>query len=568
MFKMKNLLLIITGLGLLFSSCTKEEVNVVDSELEASFRTYINGTGTRASGTNWDVDDEIGIYALNQGQTLSASAIYDGKANIQYKNSIAGAAADFSPVGNPIMFPGDGTELDFVAYYPYSATAVSVDYKLAVNISNQSPLSAIDLLYATTTKQSKANPSVALAFSHRMAQVVFTLTSTPDINLDGVTVTLENVLTEGTMNLADGVITAGTVKGTVTPVYDATAKTATAILLPGQQMSDVVVHIALTDGTTYTWSPAAYVLTSNTTNSYILNLTTGEAEVDTDGSTIGDWGEGNDSPSEDLDPNVPAPVEPKVEFTNSNFNAAGGTTTLQITAPKGTEWTASTDATWLTLGTPTIATRSSQNFTGSADIEVTAAENTTTDERTGTVTVTIGTETLTATITQAAAEGGTPGDNFATDLFISEYIEGSSNNKAIEIYNGTGKVVDLSIYSIKKQSNGAGDYANNLPLTGTLAHGEVYILAHSSSVATILNLANLTKNSSPLDFNGNDAVGLFKNDTQIDEIGVFNQVANWGTDVTLRRLSAIRSPKVPYNAEDWEVLAKDTFDGLGLHTME
>jgi hypothetical protein len=32
----------------------------------------------------------------------------------------------------------------------------------------------------------------------------------------------------------------------------------------------------------------------------------------------------------------------------------------------------------------------------------------------------------------------------ATDLFISEYIEGSSNNKAIEIYNGTGSSVDLS----------------------------------------------------------------------------------------------------------------------------
>ena len=31
-----------------------------------------------------------------------------------------------------------------------------------------------------------------------------------------------------------------------------------------------------------------------------------------------------------------------------------------------------------------------------------------------------------------------------TDLFISEYIEGSSNNKALEIYNGTGTAVNLS----------------------------------------------------------------------------------------------------------------------------
>ncbi len=42
-----------------------------------------------------------------------------------------------------------------------------------------------------------------------------------------------------------------------------------------------------------------------------------------------------------------------------------------------------------------------------------------------------------------------------TDLFISEYIEGGSSNKAIEIYNGTGVPVDLSQYSIELYSNGA-----------------------------------------------------------------------------------------------------------------
>ena len=37
----------------------------------------------------------------------------------------------------------------------------------------------------------------------------------------------------------------------------------------------------------------------------------------------------------------------------------------------------------------------------------------------------------------------------ATDLFISEYIEGSSNNKVIELYNGTGTAINLSNYSVK-----------------------------------------------------------------------------------------------------------------------
>ena len=42
-----------------------------------------------------------------------------------------------------------------------------------------------------------------------------------------------------------------------------------------------------------------------------------------------------------------------------------------------------------------------------------------------------------------------------TDLFFSEYIEGSSNNKALEIYNPTNQEIDLSAYSISRYSNGS-----------------------------------------------------------------------------------------------------------------
>jgi predicted extracellular nuclease len=41
-----------------------------------------------------------------------------------------------------------------------------------------------------------------------------------------------------------------------------------------------------------------------------------------------------------------------------------------------------------------------------------------------------------------------------SDLFFSMYAEGSSNNKFIEIYNGTGNDIDLSNYMIKGSNNG------------------------------------------------------------------------------------------------------------------
>ena len=160
----------------------------------------------------------------------------------------------------------------------------------------------------------------------------------------------------------------------------------------------------------------------------------------------------------------------------------------------------------------------------------------------------------------------TGGGSAATDLFISEYVEGTSNNKAIEIFNGTGAPVDLSAYSLKKQTNGANVYTTEQLLTGTLVNNDVYVLANTSANATILGVADLTNNTT-MTFNGNDAVALFKNGTQIDEVGIFNQVAIWGADQTLIRKSSITSPKATYDVADWDVQATDYITNLGSHTM-
>jgi len=66
-----------------------------------------------------------------------------------------------------------------------------------------------------------------------------------------------------------------------------------------------------------------------------------------------------------------------------------------------------------------------------------------------------------------------------TDLFFSEYIEGTSNNKALEIFNGTGAPVDLTAQGYKVQMffNGSGTAGLTINLTGSLANGDVSVLA-------------------------------------------------------------------------------------------
>lgn len=154
-----------------------------------------------------------------------------------------------------------------------------------------------------------------------------------------------------------------------------------------------------------------------------------------------------------------------------------------------------------------------------------------------------------------------------SDLFISEYIEGSSYNKALEIANATGSVVDLSDYSLKKQTNGAGSWTSTYSLSGNLANGDVFVIAHSSAAAGITSQADVTTTSSIITFNGNDPVGLFKNDVLIDIIGTFNGgSSNFAKDVTKVRITSVTGPNTTYTTSEWDDEVSNTFSFLGSHT--
>jgi len=161
------------------------------------------------------------------------------------------------------------------------------------------------------------------------------------------------------------------------------------------------------------------------------------------------------------------------------------------------------------------------------------------------------------------------GDTEATELFFSEYVEGSSFNKAIEIANFTGTAVTLANYSLRKQTNGAGGWSSDFSLSGSLANETVFVVAHSSANTAILNVANTTTTNSAITFNGNDAVGLFKNGVLIDIIGTFNGgSSNFAKNVTLQRKATVVSPSTTYTTSEWDSFPSNTTNDLGSHTVE
>jgi len=176
----------------------------------------------------------------------------------------------------------------------------------------------------------------------------------------------------------------------------------------------------------------------------------------------------------------------------------------------------------------------------------------------------------------------TAGASAAGDVFISEYIEGSSNNKAIEIYNGTGAPVDLTAdgYQIQMYFNGAVTPGTTVALNGVVAAGDVFVLAHASAIAAVLAVADQTSGSAF--YNGDDAVLLVKGaGIVVDAIGQvgFDPGAEWGVglestqDNTLRRKPTVCTGDTDPNdvfdpAPEWVGFAQDTFDGLGQHAAD
>ena len=190
-----------------------------------------------------------------------------------------------------------------------------------------------------------------------------------------------------------------------------------------------------------------------------------------------------------------------------------------------------------------------------------------------------------------------------SELFFSEYVEGSSNNKAVEIYNPTDAPIDLSSYSIERYSNGSDAVSDEMNLSGTLNAGETWIVTNSDTNSTnefgyiMVELYNMADQwapvyPSPLYMNGNDVMTLSKNGTIIDIIGKIgedpgeawtddatagftdaNGGAWWTKNHTLVRKASVKSgvktsPILFNPAAEWDSLSINTWTNLGTHECD
>lgn len=282
--------------ALAFAACNNEDV-ISDGPVAAQVSAGIEGVQTRAAGTSWDSNDQIGISCTSDGKTNYKNVLYT------VSNTANGTFAS----ANPIYFQ-DMEEVTFSAYYPYSADGGKITKTITAADQEADVQKKIDYMFASGAKASKQNPEVKFTeegdtdarFKHCMSQLNFTFKKGADTDLTNMTdFTISGLKMAGTFNTEDGTasvtetVQAADLAITQTPSASDTY-TRSLILFP-QQVTNGKFNLSLTLGGE-TYKTELSVPNSGTNfvagYKYSYTITVNKTAIEVGQSTIEPWSDG------------------------------------------------------------------------------------------------------------------------------------------------------------------------------------------------------------------------------------------------------------------------------------
>lgn len=266
--------LLVGALALLaLTACNQDNKSEALQQEAMQFGSNIPALNLRMANNAFEANDAIGI-----SMTGDATAT-----NVEYKTTAGGATATFAPATTGLTF-AEGQTVNFVSYYPYSASATT---DLAIDLSN----AQTDVLYSNNltgikTPKDATGANHVLRFTHKLALVSFTMTGLPA----GTTITsaqLEGIVTTSTMKIADGTLTNGT-KTATQQLQLAAGTFAPTIFIPATN-SNAKLVITLSDGKSYSYTFANLALQSGKNHKFNVSLASNALTVDEINGQISDW---------------------------------------------------------------------------------------------------------------------------------------------------------------------------------------------------------------------------------------------------------------------------------------
>lgn len=348
--------LLTLGLATSCSDNSDDEILRTGDPVKAVFSAKIFAPATRASGTMWDSGDQLGIFMLKDGGSLTTGAAPTGDVlagNYLYMVNSTGQVADAGsgflkavPTeegGQGAIYMNPGEAYDFVAYYPFKATASLTDgYKYPISLANQygqGGSAAHDLLYSTSRRKNVRTDDVSFEFNHKLSNITINVTRGKGVDetlFKAKNVVVTGMPTTATFDLSDGATLSDldAVANIESSKSDADGELYEVIILPQAAAAypGRVIKFNLS-GKDHIWSiPDGFAFEQGKRYTYNFTLTSGGLELNGD-VKISAWGDGGA-----LNPTDPGWGQGKEELlqfdlinvTTATFRMGSGTTGNEI----------------------------------------------------------------------------------------------------------------------------------------------------------------------------------------------------------------------------------------------
>ena len=283
-------------------SCSDQENEGKSSD--GAFLSIHAGIGSRAVDNAWQANDAIGVVLLDAGNATPAT----GGVNYNYATTVGDGA--FAPVDqeNTAWYPKDGSEVDLLAYYPYTAQLDASSLSFPVNVKLQDNLPAIDLMTCgRVAGLSIRNADAKLTFEHRLSKLILKVKTDEalgGVSLAGASAVLSGTPATATWNLLEDKLTDEGEATEISLPLSASGDLATAIVLPVAAGSGKSITVTLADGTAFTAPLAAdLAFQPGTVNTCTMTLRPNAANIV---ATITPWVDGASVEMDAVSINVPA----------------------------------------------------------------------------------------------------------------------------------------------------------------------------------------------------------------------------------------------------------------------
>lgn len=287
---MKKIFLLATAAAALMA-CSNNDEPLNNEPIAARITANINGVSeTRAAGTEWGANDEIGVTCSSEGTSY---------VNVKYTKTEEGNG-NFATL-TPFYFSDVTTEKSFTAYYPYKATEDMTEGVISGSTATTNQTSAnqpdIDYLWADTKTATGGSPNVNFSFAHKMSKLTLKFVQGNDVTLSNMQkYKLSSLVLEGTFNTTNGMAAAktdGTAGNLEMTVSDVTSDKEYSLILYPQGISNgLTLSVDVNDGLTYKCElkvDNAKLTQLAAGSNYSFTITVSKKGLTITNSTISDW---------------------------------------------------------------------------------------------------------------------------------------------------------------------------------------------------------------------------------------------------------------------------------------